>query len=95
MADPDNRDGYIHVKFTGDGSEQTYTLPTDRPVFSIQFRVIGEDATFDDEDGIEYVIPAGQAESINAKSMAGWIFRFTQATSAGKVYIRVLYGKGV
>ena len=95
MADPVNEDGYIHEKFTGDGFEQTYTVPIDRAVFSIQFRVIGEDATFDDENGDEYVIPAGQAESINAKNMAGWKFRFTQATNAGTIHIRVLYGTGV
>ncbi len=94
---PANTDGYSHMLLTGDNTFQTVTLPaeTTRRIFSVQFRAYVEDATFDDEGSVEYILPAGQAESINAKSMGGWVFKIKQATSAGTVRLRILYGKGI
>lgn len=86
-----NPDGFQNVVFTGDGTDQTYTWPAN--VFSILIRVEGTDLTIDDENGIAYVLPAGQAESINAKSFDNVPLVLNQAAS-DKTYIRELYGKG-
>lgn len=87
----DNPDGFQNVVFTGDGTDQTYTIPAG--IFSLIIRVTGTDLTIDDENGIAYIIPAGQAESINVRSFTNVPLVLNQAAS-DKTYIRELYGKG-
>lgn len=94
MAVPANADGFINIVFTGNGTDQTYTVSDN--VYSIIFRAAVNDVTIDDENGIPYILPAGQAESINGKNMKDWDWVFNQAAAAGAVMqVRELFGKGV
>ena len=94
MPTPTTPDGFLNVVITGTGSDINYTVPAD--VYSIIFRAVLADVTIDDENGVAYILPAGQAEAINSKALEGIVFTTNQAAGAGQVLqIRELYGRGV